>query len=170
MKNYNNFNEVLNLTITSNNSIAFKLSDFNLPTLYNELLNFHTSYELDNKLFFAYPFNENGLLSKKCYISGYTDTYRPLSILTSGFLTNEDIEFFFNLEYQLDSEYAYLYKYNILNLYIMLKIALASQLDEENSPEYCILEDKSNFFIFISKYDISKSNLETMIDNYYKYL
>ena len=69
MKNYNNFNEILNLTITSNNSIAFKLSDFNLPTLYNELLNFHTSYELDNKLFFAYPFNENGLLSKKCYIN-----------------------------------------------------------------------------------------------------
>jgi len=170
MNNNNNFNEILNLTITSNNSIAFKLSDFNLPTFYNELLNFHTSYDLDNKLFFAYPFNEKGLLGKKCYISGYIDTYRPLSILTSGFLTNEDIEFFFRLEYQMDCEYAYLYKYNILNSYITLKRALASQLDEEYSSEFCIFEDKSNFFIFISKYDISKSNLETMIDNYYKYL
>ncbi|HEY6534761.1 MAG TPA: hypothetical protein VIY08_02985 [Candidatus Nitrosocosmicus sp.] len=165
--NNNSFNEILNLTITPNNTITFNLSDFNLSTLYKELLNFYISYELDNKLFFAYPFNENGLLSNKCYISGYIDTYRPLSILTSGFLTDKDIEFFFDLEYQLGTEYAYLYKYNILNLYIILKIALASQVDEESSYESCILEDKSNFFIFISKYDISKSNLETMIDNFY---
>jgi len=172
MNNNNNekFNEILNLSITSNNSIAFPLLNFKLSTLYNELYDFHVSYQLDNKLFFAYPFNEKGLLGKRHYISGYVDTYRPLSILTSGLLTNEDLEFFFNLEYKLDNEYACLYKYNVLNLYIMLKIALALQSDvvmEDDLFELCVAEDSSKFYIFISNNEISNPNIKLMIDNFY---
>src|SRR4030095_6349300 len=98
MKNNNkseNFNEILNLSITSNNSIAFSLLNLNLTTFYNNIHDFHISYQLDNKLFFAYPFNENGLLIKRQPVSGYIDTVRPLSIINSGLLSNEDLEFFF---------------------------------------------------------------------------
>lgn len=165
--------------ITYKNSITMRLVYFNLSTFYTKLYDFHTSYELENQLFFAYPFNENRLLGKKCPISGYIDSHRPLSILTSGVLTNEDIEFFFNLEYRLDNEYAYLYKYNVLNLYIQIKIALASQIDEamafaeNNTFEFCVSasqEDKTNFVLFISKYEISNTNLKLMIEDYYKNL
>jgi hypothetical protein len=173
--NYNNenHNELLNLNITSNNSITINLIDFKLSTLYSELHDFHASYDLANQLFFAYPFNIKGLLYEKHPISGYRDSYRPLSIITSGILSNEDIEFFFNLEYKIDNEYVYLYKYNVLNLYIQLKIALALELDEameENLSEFCVFEDKTNFSLFISKYDISKTNLKHMVEDYYKNL
>lgn len=169
-KNNEKFNEILNLSITSNNSIAFSLLNFKLSTLYNELHDFHTSYSLDNKLFSAYPFNEKGLLGKRHYISGYIDNHRPLSILTSGLLTNEDLEFFFILEYKLDNEYACLYKYNVLNLYITLKIAIALQSDvimEDDPFEFCVRKDSSKFFLFISNNEISNPNISSMIDNFY---
>lgn len=186
--NDKNLNEMLSLSITYNNSVAFNLEGFNLSTLYNELFYFHISYALDNKLFFAYPFKEDGLLlagEGKYSISGYIDTYRPLSLLTSGFMTNEDIEFFFHLEYFMSSEYAYLYKYNILNLYIMIRIALALQSEEtiDNLYPYPLYEimpcfekkevsasiynEEPKFYIFISKYEIYSTNLKTMIDSFY---
>jgi hypothetical protein len=168
--NNKNLNEILNLSITSSNSITINLLTFKLSTLYKELYDFHTSYQLENKLFFAYPFNEKGLLGKRRFISGYIDTHRPLYMLTSGLLTNEDLEFFFNLEYKLDNEYACLYKYNVLNLYIMLKIALAMQSDvvmEDDPFETCVSEDSSKLFMFISKYEISNSNLKCMVDNFF---
>lgn len=173
MNNYNNekLNDILGLDITLNNSIAFPLLSFNLSTLYNELYDFHTSYGLDNRLFFAYPFNENGVLTKRHPISGYVDTHRPLSILTSELLSNEDLEFFFNLEYKLDDEYAYLYKYNILNLYIMLKIALQSDVVmEDDLFELGPGKDSSNFHIYISKEEVYSSNLRFMVDNFFKNL
>ncbi len=169
MKNNNkneNFNEILNLSITSNNSIAFDILNFNLSTLYNSLYDFHTSYQLDNNLFFAYPFNENGLLTKRQPISGYIDINRHLSIVASGLLSNEDLEFFSYLEYKLDDEYACLYKYNFLNLYVQLKIALESDVVMEDD----LFENSSNFYLFVSKYEVSHSNIRFMVDNFFKNL
>lgn len=173
MKDYNNekLNEILGLSITLNNSITFSCLNFNLSTLYNKLYDFHISYQLENKLFFAYPFNEDGLLTKKHPISGYIDSHRPLSMLTSGLLTNEDLEFFFNLEYKLGDEYAYLYKYNVLNLYIMLKIALQSDVVmEDDLLELDLGKNSSIFHIFISKEEVYISNLKFMVDNFFKNL
>jgi hypothetical protein len=138
MKNNNeNLNELLNLKITLNNSVTISISKFNLSTLYKGLHDFHESHSLGNQLFFAYPFNVKGLLDKKCSISGYIDSHRPS--LTSGLLTSEDMEFLFYLEHKLDNEYAYLYKYNVLNLYIQIKRAIALDLDKamkENLSEF----------------------------------
>jgi len=172
MKNNNkneSFNERLNLSITPNNSIAFALLNFNLCTVYNELYDFHTSYQLDNKLFFAYPFNKNGLITKRHPISGYIETHRHLSILSSELLSKEDLDFFFDLEYKLDNEYACLYKYNVLNLYVQLKFVLESDvIMEDDLFEFCVGEDSSNFYIFISKDEVSNSNINIMINNFFK--
>src|SRR6185437_2273500 len=139
MKNNNeNLNDSLNLKITFNNSVTISIANFNLPTLYKGLHDFHESQSLGNQLFFAYPFNIKGPLGKKCSISGYTDSHRISFI--SGLLTIVDIEFFFYLEHKLDNEYAYLYKYNVSNLYIKIKRAIALDLNEARAREEDLTE------------------------------
>src|SRR6266496_1096610 len=161
----NNFNEMFNLTITANNSIIFDPFNFNLSILFDKLAYFYISNDIGNSLHFAYSFDEYELLSNKLPISGYIDSYKPLYIIDSGILSNEDLEFFNSLEYRIDEEYAYLYKYNVLNLYIELRLAIRKMY---NSDQDCIFERNPEFFIFISKYDITNFNLESMRKSFYE--
>ena len=162
--NMNNFNETVNLTITSNNSIIFDPLKFNLSILYDKLAYFYISYDINNSLYFAYPFDEYALLSEKYPISGHIVKSRPLDLIYSGILSNEDIKFFNSLEQRIDEEYAYLYKYNVINLYIELSLAIRKIY---NSDQDCIFERDPEFHIFITKYDITKSYFEDIRENFY---
>lgn len=94
----NNFNEMFNLTITANNSISFDLLNFNLSILFDKLSYFYISNDIGNYKHFAYPFDEYKLLCKKFVISGYINNFKPLYLINSGILNNEDLEFFNSIE------------------------------------------------------------------------
>jgi hypothetical protein len=143
-----NFNS---LPISHKNCFTFSKDIFDLSFFYSELYAFYNNVGLDNDIYYAHPFNKDGLFSNPCPISGFPISKLDYNSSFFSFFSDKDITFATDMENdQIENNFNCTYKYNILFLYDSILKTFEGYNNYNPLFKHKKVEDVE-FFLFISK-------------------
>lgn len=160
-KNFNSF------LISTQNCFTFSKNTFDLSILYEELNHFYTNVGLDNDIYYAHAFNNEGLFHSPYPIKGFQVKKIDLNSSFFSFFSDKDITFATDMENDKFNYYFNtMYKYNILSLYNSLLKSFEGQNMDYNPlfKDYKI--ERLEFFLFISKNCINFPEFNSFKDKF----
>lgn len=155
------------LPISAKNCFTFSKNTFNLFLFYEELSIFYNNIGLDNDIYYAHVFNQDGLFHNPYPISGFQIKINYNSSFFELF-SDKDITFVTDIQNnELDNFLNYVYKDNLLILYnIILKTF------EGNNTYNSIFNKKKIenrvFYLFISKNCINIPQFDIFKKEFFK--
>jgi hypothetical protein len=139
------------LPISTKNCFTFSKNTFNLSLFYEELTTFYNNVGLDNDIYYAHVFNQDGLFHNPYPISGFQIKKTDYNSSFFYLFSDKDITFATDMQNnEFKTIFNYVYKENILSLYS----TILKTFEGDNTYNTLFTNNKITnveFYLFISK-------------------
>ena len=150
------------------NCITFNKETFDLSSFYKGLSSFYNTVSLDNNIYYAHPFNGEGLFHNPTPVNGFKVNKLDDNSSFFSYLSDNDITFATDMENnKLNNFYNSVYKYNILFLYHSILESFEGH-NTYNPLFYNKKIENGEFYLFISKNCINIPEFDLFKTEFFK--
>lgn len=156
------------LPISPLNCFTFNKETFDLSFFYKELSNFYNTVSIDNNIYYAHAFNNDGLFHNPYPVNGFKVNKLDSNSSFFSLFSNNDITFATDMENnKFNNFYNSMYKYNILLLYH--SILKSFEGDNTYNPLFNNKKiENEEFYLFISKNCINIPEFDVFKSEFFK--